>query len=63
MKSDVSLAVTCHLHFGQNDLDLLHATAVTGGWNRYQNKSQHKKLTTEKKFSPPLLQGLEHETF
>ena len=21
------LAVTCHLHFGQNDLDLLHATA------------------------------------
>ena len=22
------LAVTCHLHFGQNDQDLLHATVV-----------------------------------
>ena len=25
------LAVTCQLHFGQNDQDLFHATAVTGG--------------------------------
>ena len=25
----VSLAVTCHLHFWQNDRDLLRATAVT----------------------------------
>ena len=25
------LAVTCHLHFWQNDLDLLRATAVTRG--------------------------------
>ena len=25
------LAVTCHLHFSQNDWDLLHATAVTQG--------------------------------
>ena len=25
------LAVTCHLHFGQNDRDLLRATAVTQG--------------------------------
>ena len=33
------LAVTCHLHFWQNDRDLLRATAVTQGWNRYQNKS------------------------
>ena len=30
-------------------------------WNRYQNKSQHRKLTLEKKFFPPLLQGLEPE--
>ena len=45
------LAVTCHLHFCQNDQDLLHATAVTQGWNRYRNKSQHKKLTLEKKIS------------
>ena len=31
------LAVTCHLHFWQNDRDLLRATAVTRGWNRYRN--------------------------
>ena len=43
------LAVTCHLHFWQNDWDLLRATAVTRGWNGYQNKSQHKKLTLEEK--------------
>ena len=38
----VCLAVTCHLHFWQNDPDLLCATAVTQGWNGYQNKSQHR---------------------
>ena len=27
------LTVTCHLHFWQNDRDLLRATAVTRGWN------------------------------
>ena len=57
------LAVTCHLHFWQNDRDLLRATAVTRGWNRYQNKSQHRKLTLEKKILPPLLQGFEPVTF
>ena len=31
------LAVTCHLHFGQNDWDISHATAVTRGWNGYRN--------------------------
>ena len=31
------LAVTCHLHFWRNDRDLLHATAVTRGWNAYRN--------------------------
>ena len=30
------LAVTCHLHFWQNDRDLLRATAVTRGWNGYR---------------------------
>ena len=39
------LAVTCHLHFWQNDRGLLHATAVTQGWNGYQNKSQHRKFS------------------
>ena len=57
------LAVTCHLHFWQNDQDLLHATAVTWGWNGYRNKSQHRKSTLEKKILPPLLQGFELATF
>ena len=59
----VCLAVTCHLHFWQNDQDLLRATAVTRGWNGYRNKRQHRKLTLEKKILPPLLPGLEPGTF
>ena len=35
----VCLAVTCHLHFWQNDWDLLDAPAVARGWSRYQNNS------------------------
>ena len=57
------LAVTCHLHLRQNDRNLLRATAVTRGWNRYRNKSQHRKSTLEKKVLPPLLQGFEPATF
>ena len=57
------LAVTCHLHFWQNDRDLLCATAVTRGWNRYWNKSQHRKSTLEKKIHPPLQQGFKPVTF
>ena len=57
------LAVTCHLHFWQNDRVLLHATAVTWGWNGYPNKSQHRKSTLEKKILPPFLQGFEPATF
>ena len=57
------LAVTGHLHFQQNDRDLLRATAVTRGWNGYRNKSQHRKLTLEKNILPPLLQGFEPATF
>ena len=48
-KVHVHFAVTCHLHFWQSDQDLLCASAVTRGWNRYQNKSAHRKLTMEKK--------------
>jgi len=59
----VCLAVTCHLHFWQNDWDLLRATAVTRGWNRYRNKSQHRKLTLEKQTLLPPLQGFEPATF
>ena len=50
----VCLVVTCHVHFWQNDRDLLRATAATRGWNGSRNKSQHKKLTLEKKILPPL---------
>ena len=46
------LAVTCHLHFWQNDWDFLRATVVTRGWNGYRNKSQHRKSTLEKKILP-----------
>ena len=59
----VCLAVTCHLHFWQNDQDLLRAAAVTQGCNSYQNKSQHRKFTWEKKIIPALLPGHEPETF
>ena len=54
----VCSAVTCHLHFWQNDWDLLCATAVTQGQNGYWNKGQHRMLTLEKKICPMLLHGL-----
>ena len=50
-KPHTCLTVTCHLHFWQNERDPLRATAVTRGWNGYRNKSQHRKLTLEKKIS------------
>ena len=56
-KAYACLAVTCHLHFWQNDRDLFHATAVARGWNGYRNMNQHKKLTQEKNILLPLLQG------
>ena len=43
------LAVTCHMLFWRNDWGLLRAAAVTRGWNGYRNKSQHRKLTLQKK--------------
>ena len=58
-----NLDVSCHPRFWQNDRGLLHVTAVTQGWNRYQNKSQHRKLALEKKILLPLLQGFEPMTF
>jgi len=64
-KVHACLTVTCHLHFWQNDWDLSHATAVTQGWNRYRNKSQHGKLAQETKIFPPLSVPLHppHEIF
>ena len=52
------VAVTCQLHFWQNDLDLLLATAVTRGWKGYRDQSQHRILTPEKRNVPLFLQGL-----
>ena len=46
------LAVTCHLHFWQNDRDLLHAIAVTRWWSGYRNKRQYRKFTLEMKILP-----------
>ena len=57
------LAVTCHLHFWQNDRNFLCATVVTRGWNGYRNKSQHRKSTLEKKIILPFQQGFEPATF
>ena len=57
------LAVTCLMHFWQNDRDLLRAAAVTRGWNGYRNKSQHRKSTLEKKILLPPLHGFEPATF
>ena len=56
-------AVTCYLHFWQNVRHLLCATAVTQEWNRNQNKSQHRKLTLEKKIIPLLLPGIKAVPF
>ena len=52
----VSVAVTCHLHFWQNDRDFLRATVVTRGWNGYRNKSQHRKSGEEN--SPAVPAGI-----
>ena len=57
------LGVPCHLLFWQNDRGLLHATAATRGCNGHRIKSQHTKLTLEKKILPPLLPGFELATF
>ena len=65
-KVHACLAVTytsCHRRFWYNDQDLLRAAAVTRGWNEYRNKSQHRKLTPEKKIIPPILQRFEPATF
>ena len=59
----VCLVVTWHLYLWQDDKNLLRAAAVTGGWNRYRNKSQLRKLTLEKNILPPYLRGLESGTF
>ena len=48
----------CQLHFWQNDRSIL----ATWGWNEYQNRSQHRKPTLEKKILPLFLPGLKPKT-
>ena len=57
------LAVICHLHFWQNDRDLVRAAAVTRGWNGCRNKSQHRQWTQVKKILSLLLPGFAPATF
>ena len=42
-KMHVCLPVTCHLHFWQNDRDLVGATAVSPGWKGYRNNYLYNK--------------------
>ena len=51
------LAVTCHLHFWQNDRDRLRASAVIRGWNGYRNKKARKADSGEQN-SPAASAGI-----
>ena len=57
------VSVTGHLHFWQNDWGLLHATAVTQGWNGHQKIKSAHKVNSGKKILLPLLPGFELTTF
>ena len=48
----VCLTVTCHLHFWQNDRDLLRATAVTRGVEWIPKKESAQKVDTGEENSP-----------
>ena len=52
------LAITCHLHFWQNDQDLLRAIVVTQGWNGYQNKESAQKVNPGEENSPTTPAGI-----
>ena len=65
------IAVTCHLHFWQNDRDLVRATVVTRGVDiprpppqkkREKKESAQKVDHGERKKIRPLLSGLEPAT-
>ena len=45
------VGVTCHLHFWQNDWGLLHATAVTQGWDRHRIRVSTQSWLWTRKFS------------
>ena len=50
------LAVTCHLHFWQNDRDPVRATAVTRGWTDTEVIAQ--KVDPGKEKFPPAPAGI-----
>ena len=54
----VHACLTATSTFGRSGWGLLRATAVTRGWHEYRNKSQHKRLTLEKKISPAAPAGI-----
>ena len=45
------LGITYHLHFWQNDLGLLRATAATRGWNGYRIRVSAQSSLWRRKFS------------
>ena len=52
------LAVTCHLHFWQNDRDLLRATAVTRGFERIPKLESAQKVELGEENSPAAPAGI-----
>ena len=52
------LAVTCHLHFWQNDQGLLHATAVTRGVERIPKLESAQKVDPGEENSPAAPAGI-----
>ena len=46
------LVVTCHLHFLQKYQDVLHASVVLQGCNRYRNKEPAQKVDSGEENSP-----------
>ena len=62
-KVHACLAVTCHLHFWQNDQDLLCTPAVIRGGGGGGGGMDTKRFTLKKKILLPLQQGLKHMTF
>ena len=53
------LAVTCHLHFWQNDRDLLHATEVTWGVERIPKYESAQKVNPGEENSPTTPAGIQ----
>ena len=50
VKGVCTFSCNCQLHFWKKSQGLLHATAVTQGWNGHWNKCQQRKLTGEENY-------------